>query len=160
VLGFCLKAVTPGVVNYGSRVNFVGVTANLVMAPRTNPSYPNPAYFNLDMSTGALTLNMTAFANYQVYLPGPFDNQNFRVIRVTTAPANPLTCFNPDGQYTSGSVLKCSGSGAWSSGLKTYNTLAWSSSGSTAAWQIRLDGYQSGTSTAYDVAMFFGSDCL
>ncbi|KAK4032806.1 hypothetical protein C8A01DRAFT_40749 [Parachaetomium inaequale] len=163
VAGFCIKGATPDTVVYGQRLAALSPNSNLVLASPADPNYgPRMGLFNLDISTGALTLNNTAYEGYQVHAPSQSNNQVFHVIRFTTAPAaSPLTCFNREGRYSSGSILKCSAPGNWDGGPRMYSVFSSLVSATAAqAWQIRVDGYQSTARFDYDVAMFFGDDCL
>lgn len=162
LFNFCIKAATPDVANYGQLIH-VQHPDTLMMTKPNSPTYQFPVgRFNLDTSTGALTVNNTAYPGYQVHMHHT-SNGSINPMRFSTAPAaNPLLCFNPDGQYASGSVLKCSATEQWGAGLRTYRAFSANRVmvAAISPWQIVREGFQIGSTwVEYDVAMYFGDDC-
>lgn len=126
-----------------------------------NYNFPNFARFNLDTATGRLTMNGGPWAGYEVYTPPPFDSQTTRVIRFTDGPVDyPLRCSNPNGVYTTGSVLKCEVIVPWSDGVvRKYSTFTSNIGSPIGAWTILLDGHARTGAYNYDLGMFFSYDC-
>ncbi|KAL2129753.1 hypothetical protein VTI74DRAFT_7343 [Chaetomium olivicolor] len=167
ILGFCLKAASSDMPNYGNHIAYTSPYANLVMTKPNNPSFPTWALFNLDLRTGALTLNSTASQVLQAYALGATQDGPYNVIRLTSpstgAATSWLTCSNPDGTYTSGSILKCDAMKQWSTGPAHYTIFRTSSSSSATIqypWSIVGAVAPSTAQYDYDVAMYFNNDCL
>lgn len=108
-LGFCLKAATPGKPNYGNHAAFAGANVPLILARPTHPTYLKTTRLNLDLTTGAITLNNTNAAGFHLYTPPLGNNDARRAIRSAHSliTADGLFCTNPGGNYTSGSILQC-----------------------------------------------------
>jgi hypothetical protein len=159
-LGFCMKFVTPDVGNYNYHVRVISPLANQITEAPTGSNF---GLYNIDVATGRVTLNNTDYGGYELYAPPPFENQVQRVIRfINTLPVPnyPFRCGNPDGVYTSGSILKCSVTAPRNDGVgRTYDAWWASESNPVSAFSIWLDGYVPNGFYAYDVAMFFGQDC-
>ncbi|KAK5655771.1 hypothetical protein OQA88_5309 [Cercophora sp. LCS_1] len=122
------------------------------------------AMFNLDTVSGALTLYNAQWAGYHVHAPAPFEGQTIRVIRFVAAVpqgAYPLLCSNPDGQYTSGSLIECALTAPSNDGVeRIYNSFQAHPSSPAGTWSVRLTGEApSAGYYDYDVGMFFGNDC-
>jgi hypothetical protein len=158
VTGFCLKAITPAVANYNYHIRAVSLNTNLVTEAPTGSGF---GLFDLDLSTGKMSISGGTYAGYEVYPPPPFDNQQLRVLRFTNAAVQyPLICSNPDGVYTTGSVLKCAVSAPWADGVtRRYSLFNAPNSSPAGAWSIMNEAYVRAGSYNYDVGMFFGDDC-
>ncbi|KAF7557009.1 hypothetical protein G7Z17_g1075 [Cylindrodendrum hubeiense] len=157
VLGFCIKAISTDKINSGYHVAGGTTQSNQVLQSPSNTVYN---LYNLDVVTGAVTLNNTD-PGKQLYIPTPFTGQNIRVVRFTTAPVTngAVLCSIPSGDYASGSTLKCTATGTDTSGTSIYNQFTASSSSSSAPWSLMREGYSSASYYSYDMGMFFGSDC-
>ncbi|KPM39124.1 hypothetical protein AK830_g7455 [Neonectria ditissima] len=158
VLGFCIKAISTDKANYGYHVSGGTTVSNQLLQPPTNAVFN---LYNLDVSSGVLTLNNTD-PGKQIYLPSPYSTQNLRVVRFTTAPVTngALQCSIPSGEYKSGSAIACTGTGTDASGSRTFNRFAASNSASTSPpWQMLGEGLTSTSYYTYEMAIFFGSDC-
>ncbi|KAH7634578.1 hypothetical protein B0T09DRAFT_353219 [Sordaria sp. MPI-SDFR-AT-0083] len=164
VTGFCLKVVTPDVPNRDYHIRQVSPSSNMLTE---SPEGPNYGFFDLDISTGKLTVSggpyISLYAGYEVYAPPPFNNQNLRPLRFTNMPVDyPVVCSNPDGVYTSGSVLKCEVSAPWADGvMRKYSLFNSGVSSPVGAWSIMREDYVRPGSYNFDVAMFYGgNECL
>lgn len=158
VTGFCLKAITSGVSNKDHHIRVTSPSTNLITEAPTGSNF---GLFDLDISTGKMSISGGTWAGYEVYALPPYDNQALRVIRFTNRPVEyPLRCSNPDGVYVIGSVLKCEVSAPWADSVVRRYAL-WSSSNSSPVgpWSIMRDDYVRAGSYNYDVGMFFGDDC-
>lgn len=158
VTDFCLKAITPDMPNRRYHIRAVSPQSNMLTEAY---NLPNLARFDLDTSTGRMTMSGGVWAGYEVYTPPPFDGQTSHVLRYINGPvAYPLRCSNPDGVYAKGSVLKCEVTAPWGDGiLRKYSTFTSSVSSPADAWSILLDGYVRAGAYNYDLGMFFGNDC-
>lgn len=156
-LGFCMKFVTPDVGNYNYHVLAISPLSNQITEAPTGSNF---GLYNIDMSTGRVTLDNTDYTGYELYTPPSFANQIQRVIRFTNTlpvPDYPFRCINPEGLYTSGSILKCSVTAPWKDGVpRTYD--AWWASESTPvlAFSIWLAGYVPNGFCASDVRCSLG----
>lgn len=157
VLGFCLKAISADKINYGYHVAGGTTQSNQILQSPSNSVYN---LYNLDVVTGAVTLNNTD-PGKQLYSSSPYTGQVQRTVRFTTGPVTngALLCSNPSGEYTSGSVLKCSVTGTDASGTRIYDRFSASVSSASGPWQVMFQGYSSTNFYNYDMGMFYGSDC-
>ncbi|KAK7425089.1 hypothetical protein QQX98_000003 [Neonectria punicea] len=157
VLGFCLKPISTDKINYGYHVAGGTTQSNQIIQPPSNTVYN---LYNLDAVTGAVTLNNTD-PGKQIYLTAPYTTQAIRVIRFTTAPVTngAVLCSTPSGEYTSGSVIKCTATGVDTSGTRFYDQFAASLSAAVGPWQMMAQGYTSTSYYNYEMGMFYGSDC-
>jgi len=115
--------------------------------------------FNVDSTTGFLTLNNTINAGYYVrYFSGVI--RTIAAIPVPSTTVAQLFCFNPDGVYENGSVLKCSAAPLLATGGVTNLDTFYNNGASLSGLSIR-SGVTPATSPAYflDVGMFWGNDC-
>ena len=121
----------------------------------------NLASFDLDISTGKMTISGGTYAGYEVFTPPPFDNQATRIVRFTNAAVDyPLRCSNPDNLYTTGSVLKCEVSAPWSDGVnRRYATWSSSTNNPAGALSVVRDDYVRADAYNFDLGMYFGDDC-
>ncbi|KAK7431827.1 hypothetical protein QQZ08_001445 [Neonectria magnoliae] len=157
VLGFCLKPISTDKINYGYHVAGGTTQSNQIIQPPSNTVYN---LYNLDAETGAVTLNNTD-PGKQLYLPSPYTTQVLRVVRFTTAPVTngAVLCSTPSGEYTSGSVVKCTATGVDTSGTRFYDRFAASVSAAVGPWQMMAQTSSSVSYYNYEMGMFYGSDC-
>ncbi|KAL0475087.1 hypothetical protein QR685DRAFT_511645 [Neurospora intermedia] len=158
VTGFCLKVITPDVGNKDFHIRVQSPDTNMIFE---NPTGSNFGLFDLDISTGKMSISGGTWAGYEVYALPPYDSQNLRVIRFTnTLVEYPLRCSNPDGVYITGSVLMCDVSAPWDDGvMRRYAQWNSGNSSPSGAWNIMRDDYVRAGSYNYDLGMFFGDDC-
>jgi hypothetical protein len=162
ITNFCIKHVTPGRPQNNYHLRVISPSNNIVLEAQTADTF---ARFDMDPTSGNLTMHEGTYAGYQVQAPGPFNNQATRVLRIAQAPLaaslSPLTCADPTGAYADGSVLECQASGVWDSGSTVrYGAFVASSSATGAVpWQVAMDGISGSTFVSYQMAMFFGSAC-
>ena len=137
-----------------------------VLSPNSNliteaPTGSNFGLFDLDISTGKLSISGGTWAGYEVYALPPWASQILHVIRFTNTPVEyPLRCSTPDGVYMTGSVLKCEVSAPSADGVMRRYAL-WNNADSSPVgpWLIMRDDYVRAGSYNYDLGMFFGDDC-
>lgn len=104
---------------------------------------------------------------YQVQVSLPYPNigttGDILIDRYVIGPsAVPLRCKNPQGAYTSGSILRCSASSQAANGEALEFTRFWADPTPRSGVKIRrsdsLDDLPS-EAYLYDFGMFFGADC-
>ncbi|KAF7540540.1 hypothetical protein G7Z17_g12162 [Cylindrodendrum hubeiense] len=160
VVNFCLKAISQDKPNYGFHTNLnSGSATEYLVEPSFNDHYND---YTLDTTTGVIR-HSAIEDDLQLYAPAPYgEGSPDRPVMSGKAPpsAAPLLCSNPDGQYTRGSLLRCTATGHGASGQSyTYDHFTYDPT--TQLWAIGLEGVTSNGKYSYDIGIFFGgADCI